>query len=55
MKSEMQSRQVAKDFPDLSIGEVETLERMKKFRDMLELFEKNPGLLKTLRAMAEEI
>lgn len=53
IKLELRSRQVSKDFPDLSIEDVRLLEEMKKFRDMLELFEKHPDLFKKMRAMVE--
>jgi len=54
IKLEMQSRQVSKDFPDLSIDDVRLLEEMKRFRDMLELFEKHPELFTKMRAMIEK-
>ena len=54
IKLEMQSRQVSRDFPDLSIDDARLLEEMKRFRDMLELFEKNPELFKKMRAMVEK-
>jgi len=53
LKLEMQSRQVSKDFPDLSIEDGRLLDEMRKFREMLELFEKHPDLFKKVRAMVE--
>lgn len=53
IKLELQSRQVSKDFPDLSVEDARLLEKMKQFRDMLELFEKHPDLFKKMRAMVE--
>ena len=53
IKLELRSRQITKDFPDLSIEDVRLLEEMKRFRDMLELFEKHPDLFKKMRAMVE--
>ena len=53
IKLEMRSRQVSKDFPDLGIEDTELLNEMRKFRDMLELFEKHPGLVKKMRALVE--
>lgn len=54
VKLEMKSRQISKDFPDLSIEDVKLLKEMKKFRDMLELFEKYPDLFSKMRAMVEK-
>jgi len=53
IKLELKSRQVSKDFPDLSMEDVKLLEEMRKFRDLLELFEKHPDLFKRMRAMVE--
>ena len=55
LKIELQSNQVSKDFPDLSIEDMKLLEEMKQFRDMLELFEKHPDLFKKMRTMVEEV
>ncbi|MBU7037636.1 MAG: tyrosine-type recombinase/integrase [Theionarchaea archaeon] len=54
MKLEMESRELTKGFPDLGVEDIGVLEEMKKFRDMLELLEKHPELLKKMRAMVEE-
>jgi len=54
IKLEMQGRQLSRDFPDLDVDNAKLLEEMKRFRDMLELFEKNPELFKKMRAMIEE-
>jgi site-specific recombinase XerD len=53
LKMELQSNQVSKDFPDLSIEDMKLLGEMKQFRNMLELFEKHPDLFKKMRAMVE--
>jgi site-specific recombinase XerD len=53
LKIELQSNQVSKDFPDLSIEDMKLLGEMKQFRNMLELFEKHPDLFKKMRAMVE--
>jgi len=55
LKIELQSNQVSKDFPDLSIEDMKLLGEMKQFRNMLELFEKHPDLFKKMRAMVEEV
>jgi integrase/recombinase XerD len=55
IKLEMQAKEMSKDFPSFSFEEKRALKEMRKFRDILELFENNPGLLKKLSAMAEEI
>jgi len=54
IKLELRSRQVSKDFPDINVDNAKLLEEIKRFRDMLELFEKNPELFKKMRAMIEE-
>jgi integrase/recombinase XerD len=53
IKLEMKARRTSKDFPDLSIDDADILEEMRKFRNVLELFEKNPSLFKEMMAMAE--
>jgi integrase/recombinase XerD len=53
LKLEMKTRTVSKDFPDLTIEDIDLLEKMKEFRDMLELFEKHPELFSKMRAMVE--
>jgi integrase/recombinase XerD len=53
LKLEMKSRTMSKDFPDLTIEDTDLLEKMKEFRDMLELFEKHPELFSSMRAMVE--
>jgi hypothetical protein len=53
LKLEMKTRTVSKDFPDLTIEDIGLLEKMKEFRDMLELFEKHPELFSKMRAMVE--
>jgi integrase/recombinase XerD len=53
LKLEMKSRTMSKDFPDLTIEDTDLLEKMKEFRDMLELFEKHPELFSRMRAMVE--
>jgi len=54
IKLEIQSREVSKDFPDLSIEDAKLLGEMKKFREMLEMFEKHPELFKRAMAMTEK-
>jgi integrase/recombinase XerD len=55
LKLEMKSREVSKEFPDLSKEDANLLDDMKKFRDMLEMFEKHPELFKKMRAMVEQV
>jgi integrase/recombinase XerD len=55
LKLEMQSREISKEFPDLSMEDANLLDDMKKFRDMLEMFEKHPELFKKMRAMVEQV
>ena len=54
LKIELQSNQISKDFPDLSIEDMKLLGEMKQFRNMLELFEKHPDLFKKMRMMVEK-
>ncbi|MBU7016297.1 MAG: tyrosine-type recombinase/integrase [Theionarchaea archaeon] len=53
IKLEIRSREVSREFPDLSIADTELLDEMKKFRDVLEFFEKHPDLFKRMKAMVE--
>lgn len=53
VKLEVQSRRFAKDFPDLGIEDPRMLEEMKRFIDLIELFEKKPDLFNRMRAIVE--
>jgi len=54
VKLEVQSRRFARDFPDLGIEDPRMLEEMKRFIDMVELFEKTPDLFNRMRAIMKE-
>ncbi|MCK4247772.1 MAG: tyrosine-type recombinase/integrase [Methanomicrobia archaeon] len=53
VKLQMQSKRLAKDFSDLAIDDPKLLLEMKKFVEMIDLFEKKPELFKKMRAMVE--
>lgn len=54
VKLEVQSRRLAKDFPDLDIEDPRILEEMKGFIDMIELFKKKSDLFNRMRTIVEE-
>lgn len=54
VKLELESRQLSKHFPDLSIQDQQLLERMKEFRDLLEFFEEHPEMFKKMRALIDK-
>lgn len=55
LKLEMKSREVSKEFPDLITENPDLLDDMKNFRDLLEMFDKHPDLLKKMMVMVEQI
>lgn len=54
VKLEMKSRQLIKDLPELAAADPGFLQDMKKFLEVIELFEKRPELFSTLKAAVEE-
>ena len=54
VKLEIQSRQFAKNLPDLMTDNPELLVKMKKIMEFVELFEKEPELFNKMRSMVEE-
>ena len=44
---------MAKKFPDLAIEDPGALEDMKRFIEMIEIFQKKPELFREMRAMVE--
>jgi integrase/recombinase XerD len=53
VKAEIRSRQFEKDFTELATEDPKVLEEMKKFLEMIELFEKKPELFSKMKAMVE--
>jgi hypothetical protein len=55
VKADIKSRQFERDFTDLAVGDPGLLEEMRKFLEMIELFEKKPVLFNKMKAMIEGI
>ena len=53
VKAEVRSRQFERDFTDLATEDPKLLEEMKKFLEMIELFERKPELFSKMRTMIE--
>ena len=47
----MQGQKLAKEFPDIAIEDPKRLMDMKKFMEMIEIFENNPELLEKMRKL----
>jgi site-specific recombinase XerD len=53
VKLEMKSKQFERDFTDLAVEDPKLLEEMKKFLELIELFEKKPDLFSKMKSMVE--
>lgn len=53
VKLEMKSKQFERDFTDLAVEDPRLLEEMKKFLELIELFEKRPELFSKMKSMVE--
>jgi len=51
VKIRMQGQKLAKEFPDIAIEDPKRLMDMKKFMEMIEIFENNPDLLEKMRKL----
>lgn len=53
VKVDIKSRQFERDFADLAVGDPELLKEMRKFLEMIELYEKKPALFNKMKALIE--
>jgi len=53
VKIRMQGQKLAKEFPDIAIEDPKRLMDMKKFMEMIEIFENNPELLEKMRKLVD--